>query len=91
MSKKSSNQEISSEIKVQTIDGYKQTEVGVIPEDWAIDVVPQPSIFSLLLKTQSLNLHKTAAQCGTDPDIHVMDQPQFRVTPLRRLYNRKNR
>lgn len=37
MNKKSSNQENLDKIKVQTIKkGYKQTEIGVIPEDWEV-------------------------------------------------------
>ena len=32
------NQENQGEIKVQTM-GYKQTGVGVIPEDWKVDEI----------------------------------------------------
>jgi len=37
MTNKSSNQENTAKIKVQTMKGYKNTEVGVIPEEWSVD------------------------------------------------------
>lgn len=40
MNKKSRNQENLDKIKIQTIKkGYKQTEIGVIPEDWEVELL----------------------------------------------------
>ncbi|MCD6185175.1 MAG: restriction endonuclease subunit S, partial [Deltaproteobacteria bacterium] len=49
MMSKSSNHENPSKIKVQTMEGYKLTEVGVIPEDW--ELVPLVEIAQIATGT----------------------------------------
>lgn len=46
MSKKSGHQEHPAKIRVRTEEGYKQTEIGVIPEDWLIKRMGNIGIFS---------------------------------------------
>ncbi len=45
MTNKSSNQENTAKIKVQTMKGYKNTEIGVIPEEWEVKELGQIGSF----------------------------------------------